>query len=73
MKTLLVGAVAFIFMVLLFWLCGGFVSTVWNPMAWEGIGRFMLILCSFGIGGPIAVGAACAYHEEMQDRKRKAR
>lgn len=36
MRTVIVGVLAFIVLVTLFWAIGGFISTVWNPMAWKG-------------------------------------
>lgn len=71
MRTLLVALITFILMAVVFWALGGFISTVWNPMAWPGIGRLLLVVCCLGIGGPISIGTGCAYWEEVEVPRRK--
>lgn len=71
MRTLLVGLLAFIALVTLLWAMGGFISTIWNPMVWNGFGRALLVLASLGIALPLAGLAATGYYEEFEKPKRK--
>lgn len=71
MRTVIVGVLAFIVLVALFWAMGGFISTVWNPMAWNGFGRTLLVLASVGVALPLSSLAAAGYYEEIEKPRQK--
>lgn len=71
MRTVIVGVLAFIVLVALFWAMDGFISTVWNPMTWNGFGRALLVLASVGIALPLSGLAAAGYYEEVEKPRQK--
>lgn len=71
MRTLLVGLLAFIALVTLLWAMGGFISAIWNPMAWNGFGRLILVLTVLGIALPLSSIAAIGFYEEIEKPRSK--
>lgn len=70
MRTLIVGFMAFMMMAAILWLCGAFISAIWNPMLWDGFGRFIYVLMVFCIALPTSVGAGVWYEDEQRKGRR---
>lgn len=71
MRTFLVGLLSFIVLVTLLWAMGGFISAIWNPMAWNGFGRLILVLAVLAIALPLSSLAAVGYYEEIEKPRTK--
>lgn len=71
MRVAIVGFMAFLFMGFILWLCGAFISAVWNPMLWDGFGRFVYVLMVFCIALPTGVGAGAWYDDEQSKQARR--
>lgn len=72
MRTLIVVVMTFICITLLLWFCFGFISAVWNPMAWEAVARFFFVcvVLFFGCFGSLFAGAC--YDEHIKELERNA-
>lgn len=71
MRVLIVGFMAFLFAAFILWLAGAFISGVWNPMVWVGVGRFLYVVMLFCVALPAGIGCGCWYHDEMDKPRSK--
>lgn len=65
MRVLSVGFMSFIFAGVVLWLCFGFVSGVWAPMAWVGPGRALFVLALLCVALPAGICGGMCYEEHL--------
>lgn len=70
MRTVIVGFMAFVIVAAVLWLCGAFISTIWNPMLWDAFGRSIYVLMVLCIAAPAGVCAGACYEEELRKSHR---
>lgn len=70
MRVLSVGVMGFFVAAVLLWLAGAFISGIWNPMLWLGIGRFTYVVMLFCVALPAGIGAGVSYDDAMKRGRR---